>query len=368
MSGIDQKYTELEGKRGFLGKPKSPERWCNDHVGRHRSYEGGHIFWHPDTEAYEVHGAIMTKYKSWGWEKGALGYPLSDEMDSPDGGRFNYFQKGLIVWTPETMAHGICEDGKNIDYMVDFEQLYNTPYGNLKRFYELMRYEHKIDLKYDKKYRGWQVADFWNGNYELNGRKLSTGERLIITVAQILLMQWNLRDLKNHSETRRREINRYFNKKHCFKRNYSLRRMAWSYNAWCSEFVSYVYRRAGIPVSLNKKQTFFCKGVGRYEKIGWCMSRVSYFRGYFGDTHRYKSMVEYRANNISPQLGNYLCSKEHSMLILWTDEKNKRIYIVNGNAGSGSPQGSNKLVKFEWKDIDNKNLTGIGNKNVSFPF
>ncbi len=365
MSAIDLKYAELGGKRGVLGKAKSPERWCNDHVGRHRSYEGGHIFWHPDTGAHEVHGAIMAKYASWGWDKGALGYPLSDEMDTPDGGRYNRFQKGLIVWTPETMAHGICADGINIDCLVDFEQLDNTPYGNLKKFYEIIRDEYKIDLKYDQKYTGWQVADFWNGNYELNKRKLSTGERFVITTAQILLMQWNLRDLKNYPDTRRKEINRYFNKKHCFKRIYSFKRREWNYNEWCSEFASYVYRRAGIPVSLNKKQTFFCKGVRRYEKIGWCMARVSYFRGYFRDIHRYRPFAEYRTNSVAPTLGNFLCSKEHSMLVLWTDKK--KIYIVNGNSGSGAPQGSNKLVRFESRNFDDSALIGVGNKNVQFP-
>lgn len=85
-------------------------------MGRHRSYEHGHIFCHPNTGAHEVHGAIMDKYQSWKWTKSALGYPMSDEMNTRDGGRYNRFQKGLIVG-----VHAICEDGVNIDYLVDFE-------------------------------------------------------------------------------------------------------------------------------------------------------------------------------------------------------------------------------------------------------
>lgn len=99
MNAIDQKYRELGREKSFLGKPTFPERWCRDRVGRHRSYEHGHIFCHPNTRAHEVYGAIMDKYQSWNWTKSALGYPMSDEMNTPDGGRYNRFQKGLIVWT-----------------------------------------------------------------------------------------------------------------------------------------------------------------------------------------------------------------------------------------------------------------------------
>ena len=391
MSAIDEKYAELGGEKSFLGRPASDERWCKDQVGRHRPYERGHIFWHPNTGAHEVHGAIMDLYRSWGWDSSFLGYPLSDEMDTPDYGRYNRFQKGLIVWTPQMGAHGICEDGLNISKFVDFRRVGITPYGNLAEFYHKMKEWYKIDLiknlnmnTNEKRYVGWQVADFWNGDYHLNGYRLFTGERLIITVAQILLMQWHLRDLKNHADARRKTIDSYFNKGACFKRNWSGGRRAWSYNAWCSEFVSYVYRRAGIPVSRGKKQHFLCEGYKKYEKIGWCMSNVPYFAYYFKERKRYRTIEQYQDNKIEPRLGNYLCHwngrgptdpklNGHSMLAMGFEKDkdsfmNSTIYIINGNSGEGAPERCNKLVKFKTISIGDKSrLTGVGGKYVSLP-
>jgi hypothetical protein len=391
VSAIDKKYAELGGEKSFLGRPVSEERWCKDRVGRHRAYERGHIFWHPHTGAHEVHGAIMDMYRSWGWDSSVLGYPLSDEMDTPDYGRYNRFQRGLIVWTPQLGAHGICEDGINISKFVDFRRLGDTHYGNLTEFYEKVRILHNIDLirnlntnTNEKKYVGWQVADFWNGDYSLNGYRLSTGERLIITVAQILLMQWHLRDLENHKHARHSTIDSYFNKGACFKRNWSGGRRAWSYNAWCSEFVSYVYRRAGISVSRGKKQHFWCKGKWKYEKLGWCMSNVPYFVYYFKERKRYRTIEQYRDNRIGPRLGNYLCRWNgkgptdpkldgHSMLVVGFEEDissfmNSKIYIINGNSGEGAPERCNKRVRFEYKTFEPKSkLTGVGGKSVSLP-
>lgn len=455
MSAINDKYEELREKGDFLGKPISEEQNCSyDKRGRYRHYERGSIFWHPNTGAHEVHGAIWVKWKSLGWYRGFLGYPVTDEtvtpdnigrynhfqhgsiywspntgahdvhgairtrwsqkgwesswigypetdeMDTPDGGRYNKFQRAYIVWTPESgpkiIAYGELAD--NTDAEIDFEKIGNTSYGNLTEFYENMKNWYHIDLRecYIKKNGqivkniiGWQFANFWHNNFTLNGVALSTAERLIIVVAQVLLMQWYLRDLKNHNETRRSEINRYFAKHHCFKRNKTIRggKSVWSYNAWCSEFVSYVYKRAGIPAYLRKKQHFVCKGVARYEKIGWCMSNVPYFVNYFKGIQRYRSIGEYRNNKIAPKLGNYLCwwnghsptspkLKGHSMLVLGFKENttsfiDSQIYIVNGNVkqnarGSGSPEGSNKVIGVQWKFLNpeiNK-LTGVGGKYV----
>jgi uncharacterized protein with LGFP repeats len=51
-----------------------------------------------------VHGAIRDKYASLGWERSALGYPVSDERDHPSGGRYNQFQYGRISWKPDRGA------------------------------------------------------------------------------------------------------------------------------------------------------------------------------------------------------------------------------------------------------------------------
>ncbi|HMB93881.1 MAG TPA: hypothetical protein VKP65_23730 [Rhodothermales bacterium] len=100
MSEIDSKYASLGGTNGFLGKPTSSETACPDKVGRYRHYEHGSIYWHPQIEAHEVHGLIRAKWAKLGWERSFLGYPKTDESASSGGakGHYNLFQGGAIIW------------------------------------------------------------------------------------------------------------------------------------------------------------------------------------------------------------------------------------------------------------------------------
>jgi uncharacterized protein with LGFP repeats len=105
---IQQKYSDLGGEGGFLGKPTMGLGTCPDGIGYFVHYQGGSIYWTPSTGAHEIHGAIREKWKSIGWEQSALGYPVTDESVTPDRiGRYNHFQHGSIYWTPSTDAHEI---------------------------------------------------------------------------------------------------------------------------------------------------------------------------------------------------------------------------------------------------------------------
>ena len=87
---------------GILGFPTTDETGTPDGIGRYNHLEYGSIYWTPDTGAWEVHGDIRAKWASLGWERSFLGYPVSDEMDTPDGsGRYSVFQGGSIYWTPQ---------------------------------------------------------------------------------------------------------------------------------------------------------------------------------------------------------------------------------------------------------------------------
>lgn len=283
LSPIDIKYRELRGANGFLGQPIGNESRCaHNKQGRYRHYEGGTIYWHPDTGAHEVHGVIREKYRSlkeyWGvlgfpttdqmttpdrignynhfqngsiyhtpytgaheihgairakwagegWERRWIGYPESDEMDTLDGGRYNRFQRGYFVWTPQSgvKAIGFGPTADRTDPYLDFAKLdkaqnptlYDGFYGNLKEFYENMKSWYGIDLREAvikrrnrivKNIRGWQFADFWRTN-KLNGTLLSERARFVITVAELVLMQWHLKDLRKHKDIRISQINRYF--------------------------------------------------------------------------------------------------------------------------------------------------------------
>ena len=105
---IDQKHQNYTGAEGILGAPVNAESVAPDGVGHYRHFNGGSIYWTPSTCAWEVHGAIRDKWSSIGWETSVLGYPLSDESITPDGrGRYNHFQGGSVYWTPQTGAHEV---------------------------------------------------------------------------------------------------------------------------------------------------------------------------------------------------------------------------------------------------------------------
>lgn len=64
---------------------------------RYSDFQGGIIFWSPETGAHIIHGAIMPKWIGVGGSRSFLGYPLADEMVAPDGyGHYVHFEGGSI--------------------------------------------------------------------------------------------------------------------------------------------------------------------------------------------------------------------------------------------------------------------------------
>lgn len=105
---IRDKWAKLGWEKSFLGYPVSDETTTPDGIGRYNHFQGGSIYWHPDVGTFEVHGAIREKWASLGWEKGFLGYPVTDETVTPDGvGRYNHFQNGSIYWKSSISAHEV---------------------------------------------------------------------------------------------------------------------------------------------------------------------------------------------------------------------------------------------------------------------
>lgn len=101
-------YLALGGPGGFLGLPTTDETATPDGVGRFNYFAGGAIYWTPATGAHELHGALLGHWAELGWETGVLGYPATDETGTPDGvGRYNYFSRGGMYWTPGTGAHEV---------------------------------------------------------------------------------------------------------------------------------------------------------------------------------------------------------------------------------------------------------------------
>jgi uncharacterized protein with LGFP repeats len=64
------------------------------------------LFWSESTGAHVVMGDIRDEYLRHGGPEGQLGYPISDETNTPDGfGRVSYFEHGEIVWSHRSGAH-----------------------------------------------------------------------------------------------------------------------------------------------------------------------------------------------------------------------------------------------------------------------
>jgi hypothetical protein len=88
----------LGWERGFLGYPVTDETGTPDGVGRFNHFANdGSIYWTPSTGAWSVHGAIRDKWASLGWEKSCQGYPVSDEVAVPNG-RQSKFANGDITY------------------------------------------------------------------------------------------------------------------------------------------------------------------------------------------------------------------------------------------------------------------------------
>lgn len=103
---IRDKWLELGGERGFLGYPLTDELIPSDSRARFNHFQGGSIYWTPWTGAHEVHGLIRDKWAELGWEMSFLGYPVTDELSTPDGmGRYNRFQGGSIYWAADKGAY-----------------------------------------------------------------------------------------------------------------------------------------------------------------------------------------------------------------------------------------------------------------------
>ncbi|MFE8597940.1 N-acetylmuramoyl-L-alanine amidase [Archangium violaceum] len=108
MGQIRIKWEQVGWEVGVLGYPITDEVATPDGVGRYNHFERGSIYWTQNTGAWEIHGDIREKWKQLGWERSDLGYPTTGEQKTPDGaGRYNHFQNGSIYWTQATGAREV---------------------------------------------------------------------------------------------------------------------------------------------------------------------------------------------------------------------------------------------------------------------
>lgn len=114
---ISDKYAQLGGAGGFLGAAQTVEKKTPDGVGSFQHFQGGSIYFHPQTGAHEVHGLIRQRWANLGWELSYLGYPMTDEINLADGsGKVSKFQGGELIWRSAT---NLVSEVKSTDLVVD---------------------------------------------------------------------------------------------------------------------------------------------------------------------------------------------------------------------------------------------------------
>ena len=109
-TAIDSFYTALGGPGSFLGEARTGERGLDG--GAYTEYDRGSVYWSPGTGAHEVHGAIRDTWVALGAERGPLGYPITSERTTGEGGgRYNDFRGpagvGSVLWRSDLGAHGV---------------------------------------------------------------------------------------------------------------------------------------------------------------------------------------------------------------------------------------------------------------------
>ncbi|WP_460366495.1 trypsin-like peptidase domain-containing protein [Actinocorallia lasiicapitis] len=103
-------WDALKAESGPLGFPVDEEKQRDQ--GYHQKFEHGWMYWHPQ-RSRGAHWISKEFFATWtttgsrtgAWEGGPLGYPISDQMPTSDGGQRQAFEDGAIVAHP-TRSNG----------------------------------------------------------------------------------------------------------------------------------------------------------------------------------------------------------------------------------------------------------------------
>ncbi|EEI62042.1 LGFP repeat-containing protein, partial [Corynebacterium glucuronolyticum] len=93
---IKTKYDQIGGPTSFLNLPKSNELTNPNGVGKRSEFVNGFIYWHPDTGAQSVSIPVSKVWQRHGWEHGFLGYPITSDMTLGDQWFKQDFQGGHV--------------------------------------------------------------------------------------------------------------------------------------------------------------------------------------------------------------------------------------------------------------------------------
>jgi uncharacterized protein with LGFP repeats len=100
---IGSRYDAVGAAGSALGLPRTDERATPDGRGRFNQFQAGSIYWTPQTGAWPVKGAILSRWAQLGHERSSLGYPKSDER-AVTGGLRQDFERGYLRYNASTGA------------------------------------------------------------------------------------------------------------------------------------------------------------------------------------------------------------------------------------------------------------------------
>jgi LGFP repeat len=126
---IRMKYDFKNGPDSDEGLPTTDELTTPDGVGRYNHMSGnGSLYWTPSTGAMVVRGGIRHHWASTGWERGAYGYPISDEIlvSTAPWQWFSDFQNGVISYVSESVANANSCTWSRAALVGAFEQLFRN--------------------------------------------------------------------------------------------------------------------------------------------------------------------------------------------------------------------------------------------------
>lgn len=107
------KYLGMGGWDSQLKCPTTEELPTPDGRGAYTVFEGGSIYWSEATGAHPVWGAVRDAWARQGWEGGKFGYPVGDELQNPDArGIRQQFQGGTFYWHPTKTARAYGVSGR----------------------------------------------------------------------------------------------------------------------------------------------------------------------------------------------------------------------------------------------------------------
>lgn len=106
FGSITGKYSQTDGPAGGLGSPASNETGGLRNGGAFQNFQGGAIVWSPATGPKLSVGATRSKWGEYGFENGRLGYPVTDEVAGlKGGGVYQLYEGGAILWSPAGGVH-----------------------------------------------------------------------------------------------------------------------------------------------------------------------------------------------------------------------------------------------------------------------